>query len=77
SVIIFPNPATSEIKIENAKSKIVLVEIYDVMGGKVFKSRILNPDSQISVDVSALKPGIYFLTVKQNQSVTTRKIVIQ
>jgi bilirubin oxidase len=82
SITVYPNPAGNEISVIGYQlSEINSIEIYDMLGQKVFisnpENRRLNPKSQITLDVSGLKSGIYFLTVKQNQSVTTRKIVIQ
>ncbi|HLG33501.1 MAG TPA: M43 family zinc metalloprotease [Bacteroidia bacterium] len=77
SFTVYPNPATNELRIEDSGLRIDAIEIYDVIGERVFQSRILNPESQITLDVSGLTPGIYFIFVRQNQGVTTRKVVIQ
>ncbi len=59
----FPNPATNELRIQNAEFKIEKVEIIDVLGQKYNSTfNILN--SELRVDVSSLLSGIYFLKVK-------------
>ncbi|HLG33523.1 MAG TPA: SBBP repeat-containing protein [Bacteroidia bacterium] len=75
AVRIFPNPATGEIRIQDSGIKIDVVEIYDVLGDKVFKSQIRNPKSRISVDVSTLAPGIYFVKVRTGAGESVAKFV--
>jgi len=72
--LISPNPATNEITIHAAASgSIELVEIYDVLG---IRRQLLVVSSQsslaqqlstdnypLTVDVSKLSPGIYFVRV--------------
>ncbi|HLG35036.1 MAG TPA: T9SS type A sorting domain-containing protein [Bacteroidia bacterium] len=78
---IFPNPATNQltisIPIHREQFAIKEIEIYDVLGEKVFKSQILNPDSQISVDVSSLAPGIYFVRVRTEKGSVAKKLIKQ
>lgn len=63
-LLFSPNPAFDELRIENAKLRIREIEIYNTVGKNVFKSRVSNLKSQISIDVSQLLPGIYFITVR-------------
>lgn len=71
---VFPNPARNKLAIGNmqlAKG----IEIYDVMGARVTKSQIPNPESQISVDVSSLTRGIYFVKIKTETGERVAKFV--
>ncbi|HKR05287.1 MAG TPA: T9SS type A sorting domain-containing protein [Bacteroidia bacterium] len=78
SLNIFPNPATNQLTIGNIQFATERVEIYDVLGHKVFnQGQAASSKEQITIDVSELKPGIYFLYIKQNQSIITRRVVIQ
>ncbi len=71
-LIIFPNPAISELIIENGELKIMLVEIYDVMGKQCLKS----DGPQQAINVSSLTTGIYFVTVTdENGNRTSKKFV--
>ncbi len=79
SFIIYPNPANQSIVIslqsavnpvaphvrDNGVNKKTEITIIDVLGKKVYseQSAIVNPQSEISIDVSALSPGIYFVMV--------------
>lgn len=75
-IFIYPNPANSELKIQNAELKIKSVEIYDVMGKKVF-SQISNLKSQISIDISELKAGIYFVKALTGSESVFKRIVVE
>jgi hypothetical protein len=74
-VTLYPNPITSELRIENAELRIKEIEIYSSIGEKII-SQISSLKSQISVDVSQLSPGIYFITVTdQARNKVTKKVV--
>ena len=62
-VSVFPNPAIDELKIKNAGLKIKKVEIYNSVGENVLQSLIAHQTSLVTVDVSQLKPGIYFYKI--------------
>ncbi len=71
-VLIFPNPAANELRIENADLRIKVIEFYNTIGKKVFQFQNPGLKSQISVDISKLPSGIYFIrmTDADNKSVT-------
>ncbi|HLG34908.1 MAG TPA: T9SS type A sorting domain-containing protein [Bacteroidia bacterium] len=74
---VFPNPATTELRIQDSGFRIDAVEIYDVLGEKVFSQA---PGTKhyapITIDVSGLKPGIYFVTVRdEKNNLVVKKIV--
>jgi hypothetical protein len=55
-----------------------MCEIWNVMGEKVFKSQILNPKSQINIDVSFLAKGIYVVRVSDGeQQWENKKLVVE
>jgi hypothetical protein len=70
---VTPNPATSEIKIENLNFRINFVEIYDAVGEKIYQSPITN--NQSSININTLAKGIYFLKVKAGDTVAVKKVV--
>jgi uncharacterized membrane protein YqhA len=76
SVLLSPNPATSEIKIESGEMEIAAIEIYDVVGQRL--SLPLNPlkGTSASINVSSLSPGIYFVTARDEKgNSVTKKFV--
>jgi hypothetical protein len=72
SISIFPNPATELISIEsnNATS----IHIFNTVGQVVYSN--LNPSTIQSVDVSTFETGIYIVEVKNNEIITTEKLII-
>jgi hypothetical protein len=80
SIHIYPNPATNQLSIINYQSSIKEIEIYNALGENIFKSQISPDDSglksQISIDVSQLLSGIYFVKIRSDKNnLITRKLV--
>lgn len=76
-VLIFPNPVTNELRIENAELKIKKVEFYNVFGEKNLSHQLkANSQKQITVDVSYFDRGIYFVRITDDKNYfVTRKII--
>ncbi|MBK5286223.1 MAG: peptidoglycan DD-metalloendopeptidase family protein [Bacteroidia bacterium] len=78
SVKVYPNPVTSELRIESSMLKVQSVVIYDLVGQEVFGRAFesLNSEFKNVFDVSGLLSGIYFVAVKdEKNNLVTRKIV--
>lgn len=74
SISIYPNPACNSISIKVEKEYTELaIEIMDEMGKSVYSNNGL--DNPISLDGFAA--GIYFVQLKINGEVTTKKIVVE
>ncbi len=67
---IYPNPTKNKINIQT-KDKILIVEIYDVLGKQVLKKE--NPN--LTINASKLKKGLYFIKVKSNYWVKTKSFL--
>jgi hypothetical protein len=74
---VYPNPADDKITIVNSQSEIKSIEMYDVLGQKVYSHNPGISSRQITLDVSGISPGIYLLSVNENNLAGTKKIVIQ
>jgi PKD repeat protein len=76
SVIIYPNPTSGKLKIENEGSIIENVDIFDVMGRNVYSSTCpLVYSSTISIDIFYLPAGVYIMQIKTENGISTQKIV--
>jgi hypothetical protein len=73
---ISPNPATSELIIDNAELKIERIEIYNVLGEKCL-TPTLSKGEGVHVDVSSLSSGIYFVKVNGERGEGIAKFVKQ
>lgn len=76
---VFPNPTSDKIYIRLSSNiaEPTQILIYD-QGGRQIKNLFVNYDgySPINMDVSALSPGYYLLSVKNSHGVVTKNIVI-
>jgi hypothetical protein len=77
STVISPNPASHFISITNYELQITSVEIYDVLGRKQkAENRKQNEEDIISIDVSHLQSGIYFVKIyKDNNTIEALKLI--
>jgi hypothetical protein len=76
NISLFPNPATSELTIQNAEFRIEKIEIRDVLGEKVFSQPLTSDTKQVTISVADFSPGIYFITITdQAGNKVTKKIV--
>ncbi len=71
---VYPNPATNELRIRNYELGIKEVKIFTIMGEAVLQPTIKQL-SNLTIDISSLAKGIYFIQIKtQNQLLTTKFI---
>jgi hypothetical protein len=63
-ILVFPNPFKDEITVTSTKDSNLKIDIYTVLGTKVFTENI---DSQTqNINLEQLKLGIYFLKISSN-----------
>ncbi len=79
---LFPNPVLNkfEVQCSKFKGKKLLTKITNLLGEELFSKLVVNDDSKssISVDVSFLSAGVYFLTVMNGSDLfLVRRIVKQ
>ncbi len=65
---LFPNPAQEELGIRIEKFGIKEVKIYDVMGNVI--QQLTTNNKQLTLDVSGLAKGMYFVEVISTGSTT-------
>lgn len=69
---IYPNPANTEINL-----KIPVMNNFELELINTFGETLLKEKNKISIDVSSLPQGIYFLRIKQGSNYYSRKFVMQ
>jgi hypothetical protein len=62
NINVYPNPTNGHLIIERRELKIENIEIYNVVG-QLLQSTTANQQSEISIDVSHLQSGLYFLKI--------------
>lgn len=70
---IFPQPASSEIRIVSEGNEAGIVSLYN-MNGKWMQSQFLS-DGTSQMDVSWLSPGVYVLTILSDGKIFNFKIL--
>jgi hypothetical protein len=82
-ISIYPNPTTGEFKVTGNELQVTNVEVFDVLGKKVFEQKenltILSPpllpQRRGEYDLTVLSPGIYFIRIQTETGVITRKVI--
>ena len=70
NVTIYPNPATTEITVNNPTNERTLVEMFNLVGQKVYSEQFVNTTK---INVSNMKSGVYMLKVNNH----TTKVVVR
>lgn len=70
---VYPNPANNVLNIY-ANEKINSVTILNTVGTIVYSNNTMNMNGN-QLDISSLKPGIYFVTISSGTGIVTKKIV--
>jgi hypothetical protein len=72
---IYPNPTSGQFTVKSDDNQNgYAVEVYNVVGEKVFQSVLSN--SQITIDLSSKSAGLYFVYLKSEESVEVGKVLI-
>lgn len=75
SVSIYPNPATGDkIHISSKSVEPKEIEIFDILGKRVMQATV-SPSREINI--STLTPGVYIVTIKEADHVSTRKLIVK
>lgn len=73
SLNLYPNPVRNGlVTIKTNNNQPIQVVVFDVLGKQVISQRVSNN----TLNVSALKAGVYIVQVTQNNTTSTRKLII-
>jgi hypothetical protein len=70
-VDVYPNPAIDKLYIETKEEDIKEIRLYDVLGKEQLST------TKKEIDISSLSNGVYFITVRANESFFSKKIIVQ
>ena len=71
---IYPNPVSNgNLYISSTKNLSKHIEIFDVLGKKLYHFRLLGS----FLDVSRLNTGVYIIKITENNTTVTRKLVVK
>ena len=74
---VYPNPTRNSINIDSDGFSYNKVEIYNILGQKVYSANIRNNFGSIQKLDLSLANGVYFIHLKNNTDVRTKKIIIR
>jgi hypothetical protein len=72
--ILSPNPASSQISISGVNLNNSEIRIFDILGKQVYQNTIV---ANKTLDISALNSGVYLVSVVQEGTQTTKKLVVE
>lgn len=72
---VFPNPANGVVNISFAKKPTVIshITLTDVSGAKYLETTLFQRENKI--DIASLKSGVYFVTIKHEETIVVKKIL--
>jgi hypothetical protein len=71
---IYPNPVSNgKLYISSSKNLSKYIEIYDVLGKKVYATSLFGK----AMDISRLNIGVYIIKITENNNTVTRKFVVK
>ncbi|MCS6917218.1 MAG: T9SS type A sorting domain-containing protein [Chitinophagales bacterium] len=65
---VFPNPVTNLLMVELKEQLVENLTVYDMLGQKCLTRYLLQVEQNITLDVSSLASGVYFLKARNNRS---------
>jgi len=77
NISVYPNPASGNISILAEGGSINSMEIYNIMGEKVYLETDIILQEKFDIDISHLPGGIYFVKAGTNKGVQTEKMVVE
>ncbi len=74
---VFPNPSKGKFTIAVSSNSINAIEIYNLMGQKVFFTSDISRQMSEEIDLSCFPKGIYFINIYNGEKTHKEKVVIQ
>ncbi|MEK6616311.1 MAG: T9SS type A sorting domain-containing protein, partial [Bacteroidota bacterium] len=75
-VSIYPNPSNGKIQVISNQYSVIGLEVYNVMGEKVFQSQYSIPNTQYLIDLSSQPSGVYFINIRTDKGNIVKKLII-
>lgn len=75
NLIVYPNPASDKIALHYNASSNVFLQVKNILGETILEKKFEGPLAE-SLDISSLRSGTYFISVKEHNVTKTQKIII-
>jgi hypothetical protein len=78
NLIVYPNPSNGifNINLESVNNKYETIEVYNLLGEKVF-SETINNRANVTIDLSQFSSGYYIARVKSEEKIVQLKLIKQ
>jgi hypothetical protein len=77
TISVFPNPTNGKIQINAFGFNAQRVEVYNVVGEKMFVSADFKQQNSNEIDLSSFQNGVYFVKVFESEKMYMKKIILQ
>ncbi|MDN3492510.1 T9SS type A sorting domain-containing protein [Winogradskyella bathintestinalis] len=75
-LVLYPNPATSEVKLKWNVSEDVSIRIYNTLGKLMFYTKSENLTNDYKINLSTFKTGVYFVKLNTSKGEITKKLIL-
>lgn len=76
AIVIFPNPANSNLTINVETGLSFSYSLYDIVGNTIIPKTEKQDNTNTIIDISSFSTGIYFINIEINNTVITKKLII-
>ncbi|MBL7912774.1 MAG: T9SS type A sorting domain-containing protein [Bacteroidia bacterium] len=73
---LYPNPARNEVNLQFADNSLKLIEVYDILGKKVYSTKI-SDNKNLVINVTSFDNGIYTLYIQSDNLNVTKKLIVE
>ena len=77
SILIYPNPATGDVKIQFGEMKVQEIEVFNMKGQLIFHDQLSNNQAFYDLDFDTYLKGFYIVKLRSTEGMLTRKIIKQ
>ncbi len=73
-ITIYPNPASTFVQVKGIKSKVTTYSIIDI-SGKIVKQLSIEQFNNLTIDISNLENGIYYIKLQTESNVVVKRFI--
>lgn len=77
SLKIYPNPASAIVNVHVESADVITLSVADLQGKVILSQRKMLINNEVSVDVSGIQSGMYFVRISAGDSNVVRKLIIR
>lgn len=76
-ISLFPNPATSTLRLSANLTEPARVSIWNALGQAVGFERALPAGAELRINISHLQPGLYWVVIRTGSRVYSRRLIVR